>query len=61
METWSCINGSHVQDDEPHDFGATEQISLSFSTLAALAALLCFQEKQDFGMYCSVNSSLLID
>ena len=27
METRSCINGSHVQDDEPHGFGATEHIN----------------------------------
>ena len=61
METRSCINGSHVKDDEPHGFGATEQISLSRSTLTALAVLLRFLRKQDLDMYCSVNSSLLID
>ena len=59
-ETRSSINGSHVQDKEAHGFDATEQISLSCSTLAALAVPLRFLKKQDLNMYYSVYSSGLL-
>ncbi len=50
METRSCINGSHVQDEEPHRSDATERISLSRSTLTALAVPLRFLQKQDLNI-----------
>lgn len=59
-ETRSSINGSHVQDKEPHGFDATEQISLSRSTLAALAVPLRFLQKQDLKMHYQVYSSGLL-
>lgn len=59
-ETPSCINGSQVQDKEPHVFDATEQISLSRSPLAALAVPLRFLQKRDLNMCYSVYSSGLL-
>ena len=61
MWTRSCIDGSHVQNKEPHRFYATEQISLSRSTSSALLIPLRLLQKQDLDMYYSVYSSDLFD
>lgn len=61
METWSSINESRLQDKEPYGVDATERMSLSRSTSAALSLFPCaFASRRPQCILFSVSLLILV-